>query len=502
MNLVSDPWIPVIGADGKPRLASLATIFKEGDDIADLAANPCRRIALMRLLICIAQAALDGPEDEADWRACRPRIAPAALDYLAKWQDRFNLFGEHAFLQVDGLEIPDDSFIKTPNTLEATSAKGGTGVSMLWDHSADVLTFRPTDTRLALNLLCYMNFSCSGKIGKAQWGSFLFNGSTAAGPSHKFLHSYVLGKNILDSVHYNLTPRDVVVTSVVMGDATKWGRPVWENMPQTPHTEDALRNASESYLGRLVPLSRLVKFFIKEGAVICTIGPPPDALRMQRMPFLREPAASVISRGEDGDAAYLQAKAGRHVWRDLESIMATDRQCGTLSLQPFMDYYVYPQRRERFRLWIGGAAKGDNEGKYDDLAEWSADLYSACFVDRSLAAYRNGILVAENGKGTLFKAMRKFAKPNKDIPGMDAKLLPLATAEGFFWNELDRNFEVLLSAVSSNTEDDNAAWKRCIADAMLAAYSQCCPHETPRQIQAYAQGLKALEAWKGALPND
>ena len=137
MNLVSDPWIPVVMQDGKHREVSLDTVLRDGESIADLAATPCQRIALMRLLICIAQAALDGPVDEADWLACRSRLADAALAYLAKWRHRFNLFGEHAFLQVDGVEGPDASFVKPARTMDATSANGGTGLTMLWDHAAN-----------------------------------------------------------------------------------------------------------------------------------------------------------------------------------------------------------------------------------------------------------------------------------------------------------------------------------------------------------------------------
>lgn len=69
MNLVKDPWIPVVMQDGTPELVSLRDVFAKGEEIADLAANPCQRIALMRLLICIAQAALDGPKDEEIGRA-------------------------------------------------------------------------------------------------------------------------------------------------------------------------------------------------------------------------------------------------------------------------------------------------------------------------------------------------------------------------------------------------------------------------------------------------
>jgi len=49
-------------------------MFETGHQIQDLAVRPHERIALMRLLICIAQSALDGPEDYDDWNGCRPRL--------------------------------------------------------------------------------------------------------------------------------------------------------------------------------------------------------------------------------------------------------------------------------------------------------------------------------------------------------------------------------------------------------------------------------------------
>jgi len=496
MNLVNDPWIPVIGTDNVHRLASLTDIFKDGDSIADLAANPCQRIALLRLLICIAQAALDGPADEADWQACRPRISPAALAYLQKWQHRFNLFGDHAFLQVDGLVAPDDSFIKPPNTMDATSANGGTGLAMLWDHKADAVNYSPSDVSLPLSLLCYVNFSCSGKVGKSQWLDTLFNGSTAAGPSHNYLHTYVLGNGILDSIHFNLIPKTVVASSVTVGDSN-WGAPVWEQMPKSSNDIEAIANAAETYLGRLVPLSRLVKLIGNENHVCCEIGPPPDALRMKRLPFLREPSATVILVGKEKQPAYLLARAGRHIWRDLEAILMSAKECGTLALQPFLQTYVYTRRIDLFRIWTGGSVRGDNEAKYDDLTEWCADLSSACFTDRTLTAYRSGIETAESGEVKLLNAMKKYSKPDKDKPGRDTKQIPSAWAKGLYWNSLDCEFLELLKAVEENTTAAFSKWNAAIKHAMRTAYSQTCPHETPRQIQAYTQGLKILEAWKG-----
>src|SRR5438034_7772326 len=56
MNLTTDSWIPIVCKDGQPGRVSLCEAFERGEEIRDLALRPHERIALMRLLICIAQA--------------------------------------------------------------------------------------------------------------------------------------------------------------------------------------------------------------------------------------------------------------------------------------------------------------------------------------------------------------------------------------------------------------------------------------------------------------
>jgi hypothetical protein len=194
---------------------------------------------------------------------------------------------------------------------------------------------------------------------------------------------------------------------------------------------------------------------------------------------------------------YIAAKAGRHIWRDLEAILAVEQDCGSLALRPFLNAFVYPQKVEWFRIWVGGAVKGKNEAKYDDLAEWRADIPSVCVMDRTLTAYHAGIASAEEARKLLGGALGKYSKPDHDIPGKDPSQIPYEWAESLFWHGLDRRFAVLLAAVEANTDAKFAAWHAVIRDAMHAAYDQTCPHETPRQIQAYARGLQVLEAWKG-----
>lgn len=111
MNLVTDPWIPVIKLDGTPWTASLLEVFTQGQEFSDLAVRPHERIALMRLLICIGQAALDGPNNGRDWEEAPRKLSRLAKIYLEKWKDRFELFYDPSdegkkcpFLQVATLE--------------------------------------------------------------------------------------------------------------------------------------------------------------------------------------------------------------------------------------------------------------------------------------------------------------------------------------------------------------------------------------------------------------
>lgn len=94
MNLTTDPWILVVWNDGSTRAATLTDIFVRGHEIRDLAVRPHERIALMRLFLCVAHAALDGPGDREEWQDCLARLPAAAGKYLQRWGPAFELFGD------------------------------------------------------------------------------------------------------------------------------------------------------------------------------------------------------------------------------------------------------------------------------------------------------------------------------------------------------------------------------------------------------------------------
>src|SRR5271166_5891727 len=86
MNLTIDPWISVVQSDGSSELLSLQGLFAQAHELHDLAVKPHERVALMRLLLCITQASLNGPEYESDWQDSLQSIQPRAREYLEKWR--------------------------------------------------------------------------------------------------------------------------------------------------------------------------------------------------------------------------------------------------------------------------------------------------------------------------------------------------------------------------------------------------------------------------------
>lgn len=181
MNLSTDAWIPVVWIKGESGIVSLCEAFERGHEIQDLAVRPHERIALMRLLICIAQAALDGPTNYDDWKDCRSRIVSSAVNYLQRWRHVFELFGTgQRFLQLPILSkaptksrSEDDDEGNSISKLDMALATGNN--TTLFDNAGG--SERPfTSDKLALMLTTFQCFSPGGRIGLALW-----NGQETAG---------------------------------------------------------------------------------------------------------------------------------------------------------------------------------------------------------------------------------------------------------------------------------------------------------------------------------
>lgn len=486
MNLIIDPWIPVIGGDGRQRLVSLNDLFASAHEIRDLSAKPHEKIALLRLLICITQAALDGPKDFDAWETCREEIQPAVKRYLEKWRAAFELFGEGPrFLQMPGLKATKEEGEGNPATkLDLTLASGNN--ASLFDNSAgNPRAVEPG--RLALTLLAFQCFSPGGRIGVAKWnGADTPNkGSSNHAPCtpSSMLHTFLQGHSLLETIHLNLLNKEEGSDLGLKG----WGRPVWEMPVTKAGDKEAISNATGSYLGRLVPLSRAIRLDETGRQMILANG-----LDYPLAPTFREPAATMVDR-DDGPAV-LGVLLGRSIWRQLSAITVKRRSnkdaiSGPLALRNI-------DGSQSCTLWIGALAT--DKAKIEDVVEAAYDVPAGMFRDAGRKLYEEGVALAGLWQEAVSKSVKAYAGTMKLEP------VPYDRARHSFWTAIEQHVPTLLKLADKPEEAGDlkvSEWGKRIKEAAHAAFEFACPHQTPRQIQAYAIGLQQLFLPKPKDPN-
>jgi CRISPR system Cascade subunit CasA len=503
MNLATEAWIPIVWNGGKPGTVSLCDVFECGGEIQDLAVRPHERIALMRLLICVAQAALDGPADYEDWKGCQPRIVPPALEYLNRRRHAFELFGNgQRFLQVANLKKSakesdgDDDEGNSTSKLDLALATGNN--TTLFDNAGGSdRTF--TTAELALMLTTFQCFSPGGRIGVALW-----NGRETPGKGSSnhapclaggMLHSLLRGEHLLSTLQKNLLTKR---QAEQFFGQDSWGHPVWELMPQQFADAVAVRNANRTYLGRLVPLTRAIWLADDCSSLLLANGLDYGSFTEDGW---REPCATIVTRTVKGQPkrVVLQASIEKAAWRELHALtvkaISQNSNGGPAALQNISD-------DEAFDLWVGGLVA--NKAKPVDTTESVFHIPATMLKETSQMVYEEGVRWAEVTEFRVMRAVSVYHKElgdNLDRPEMRNRRQQIqgnATAQ--FWTDIESAVPGLLEVAARadslglNHQWHGTVWGRSVWHAARAAYERSCPHETPRQIRASALGLKTLLA--------
>ena len=363
-NLTGDPWIPVLWRNGRRSEVPLPELFERGGEIADLAVPPAERIVLMRLLLCIVMRSMQEqeklPEYPADWlELTSDLIAKHAAEYLRKWRDAFDLYGDRAFLQANGLARQNNA---SQDKLDFTLASGNNHT--LFDHAANEDGRTHSDAWLARKLLVSQSFSTGGTIGQNIWNGVPVPNSSGASPLMEGspLHVFCLGQNILETLHLNL----IFLAEL---NKIKLGVPVWEAPPDGPAKAQEF---DTTLFGRLVPISRAVKLTGDSSRV--TVA---EACRYSKLPNFTDPYLS-NKKSKDKKAEekilYLGIYPDRHPWRELESLLTLAGPGPGSGVTPPKNLLVkkYLPRESILRLWCGGVAA--KKANYTFTGEWTLSL--------------------------------------------------------------------------------------------------------------------------------
>lgn len=458
-NLVEEPWIPVRTLAGNHQLVSLEALFRDASQLADLDCAPHERISLMRLLVCITQAELGAPDTPDDWGDFGHDLETRIPAYLRRSDifPHFNLFGDGPrFLQAkDAREFkayPVDQIV-------FHLASGNT--STLFDHFGGSQRTFSCDY-LARTLLTYQNFFVGGSLASQVKGN---------GPSLKFLHTLLMGKSLRDSLILNCLDLDSI-------NGSDLGYPSWSIVGHPPRSQVSL-------LERFSPTS--CSLWLTDDRFHIHIS---QGKKYPEYPEQRDPYATIQTNDED--RRLLRANLEKGVWRDLHVVTClkhADQQVqqSPLNLQSHLSAHFNGEAQ----LWLGELYKA-KDAKVVDCIESVFTVPASLFLPDGRAMYHRGVEYADTRSRLLYRAIQRYGEALKQ---QDANP---HVAQRYYWNNLDLRSEILLGLVregvvlSENFGEGTDPWTQVVHNAALKAYEHACPRQTPRQIQAFATGLKIL----------
>jgi CRISPR system Cascade subunit CasA len=473
MNLVDDPWIPVVMMDGSAARVSLSEVFADGEQIRDISVYPYERVSLMRLFICVAHASIDGPSTRKDWSECRARLSVDALMYLSKWKSSFELFGEHRFLQVKMHTDGSSGTSASKLSLVLTSGHN----SIIFDNEGGS-NRKFGDADLALMLLSYQMFSPCGTVTQGKWGGVpTSKGSSKCAPCSQAcaIHTYIRCSCLLDTIHANMIDREIANSH-----GLSWGLPIWERFPESPKDNES----TMTYLGSMVPLSRCV--WIGEDRATAMVG---QALAYET--DVREPAKTLVSTDEEGQH-YLRAIPGKDIWRELYSILCMGKGVGgPLTLVNHdVDTVV--------NLWSGTFMV--EKAKIIGNIESSVSIPAGMRRDQDIRIYEAGVRYAEEWEKQIVDAVRVYISVVRPSGKLSYKELHkwCARATTNYWYSVGRSVDLLIRSVQdgkltkNNKVIEDSEWAMTCAAAARKSYDIVCAKSTPNQVSGYAKGYELL----------
>jgi len=527
MNVAFDPWIPVVNTTGKRELASLHDVLVQGEKFADLAVRPHERVSLMRLFLCVAHAALNGPKNYDEWCEVPKRLPEAVKKYLTDWKDSFELFHkEKPWLQVAGLkgiEKEGDDSGKTSSValLDFELATGNT--STLNDHGGQKVSRQIEPERITLNLLTFQNFSSGGGSPVAQWKTT--KTSQVGNPdapclSQSMAHCLFRGRSLAETIHLNLPTFEAVgkayntfSTDKKQGDAytnVALGRPVWEFFPASPAKEsDRALNATKTYIGRLVPISRWIRLIHGTGEMYCCSGFKYDTFRDG---FAAEPtaAAALVTKKDKKGIETRERKVAKvdptkALWRELSTLLvkrSADGLGGPLAMgnaprDTAFDFHVCAMTRNQASMDVAVESVFHiTPALQINLSVYQSEIVGAQGVIGAEGCARKLRWAIEDYRSAIDSDWKPRVKRTQPKEQGALKNRLAQTAFLSYWTAVEKNLPFLMNHIEAVGTDaaipTRDVWRKILFASACEAYKVACGQETPRQMRAFAKGWQKL----------
>ncbi len=498
-NLVDEPWVPVAGRGS----VSLAEVFSD-HSLPALGGNPIQKIALTKLLLAIAQSAYT-PTDDDDWENLGASgMASKALEYLTMRKDLFWLYGEKPFLQM-------------PLIAQTKKQSFGVAQSHIATGNTTVLTqsqteYPTSDAEKAILVVQMMGFGLGGK--KTDNSIVLspgYQGKTSkkrkpstgkSGPSlgsFGFLHSFLQGRYLAKTLWFNLFTKEDLNGLKYFSDAL--GTAPWEKMPQGEDCPVA-KSLKNSYLGRLVPMSRFV-LLVKDGLHYSEgIAHPGYAEGMA------DNSVAINRSGVNTKVIWVDPE--KRPWRQLPALLSflgNERE-GTFEC-PQLQIGIQRVGKTHFNfgLWSGGlqVSKSMAGNQYvsgaNDFVESELYMDSSALGSIWFSKFKTEMDGLDKLSKITWSATTAFFKSQEgDGKAQKAKSETQATHAGnLFWQLCERKSQELIDACQTISDDHPSEavkkLRQIFAGFVEKAYNTYCPRDTARQMDAWAANLPNLSRY-------
>jgi len=478
-NLVDEGWIPITD---HPRV-SLSELFST-PDLKSLNGNAIQKLALLKLLLAIAQVAYTSRDDQ-DWQNLGSLgLANTCLEYLERNRHLFWLYGEKPFLQKQDLAakktIKGESVPVSVLGRDYLPDLASENDTLLFESQRDQVL---SDAEKAVFIVTLMNYSLGGKrVAKdvPPWTHGYAGKTTSAkgapsiGNYEGYLSSHLLGTSILDTIWLNL------FTRTQLEKYPHWKQdkliPPWEEMP-TGEDDNAARMLKGSFMATLCAMSRFV--LLQDDGIIYVEGLQyPSHKDGWREPFMTYST----------DGKMLWCNPSKKPWRNLTALLSASFRGSSSSFEcPQISLLLLRARKARdvIGIWSGGVkvrtTAGDTSVKQtDDYIDTELFLHAKDVGEPWFASFENEMLGLDQLSRTLWSSVNRYFEElgSKKSPVID-KVLEM------FWELCERHAQTLVYACDDQEKIQRL--RRIFADYASLAYDKYCPNGSARQMIAWAQ---------------
>jgi len=498
-NLIDEPFIPVLRADGTPAEYSLrATLHKAGEIVELRDASPLVTVALHRLLLAILHRVYGGPKTKAARLAIRKAGAfdTAKIDaYFAKWNDRFDLFHEaYPFFQRAGFKSDDPG---GANTLAQEMARGNNVT--LFDHTVDDPPPAMSPARAARSLIADQGFAVGG--GKSLTGNRT-HGSLLRGAV-----SLVLGATLFETLWLNLVVYDGSQMPVACDSDDAL---LWERDPKPPHEQP---NVPMGYLDYLTWPARTVALHPEDedGRVVIRRVTYSQGRKFEPKGAFYDPMLAYFRDADEGDKP-VRFNEFRDLWRDSSALFQfgeTNQTRGPAVLEGLKALSADDLPRNRtYQVSMFGLAMDSRQAaktlfwRHETLPlrlEYLDDPSAVVHLQHALTLAEEVSKVALRPAAWAVASNRLTASADSSPDkGRVAQLVDAMAPERYYWSRLELKFRAFMVGLAKAPADDRAgvvhAWYwDDLRETAEAAFERCVA------VVDAGRDLKAVNAGAGVL---